>query len=40
MEVLSSAGFDPNGMASFFEKLSKRYGWRKHTCPRSCRPIP
>ena len=26
MEVLSSAGFDPNGMSSFFEKLGKRYG--------------
>ena len=26
MEVLAGTGFDPNGMASFFEKLSKRYG--------------
>jgi predicted Zn-dependent protease len=26
MEVLSAAGFDPNAMSSFFEKLSKRYG--------------
>lgn len=26
MEVLSAAGFDPYGMSSFFEKLSKRYG--------------
>lgn len=26
MEVLSTAGFDPNGMATFFEELSKRYG--------------
>src|SRR5882672_10406494 len=26
MEVLSSAGFDPNGMAAFFEKIGKRYG--------------
>jgi len=26
MEVLSSAGFDPSGMASFFEKLARRYG--------------
>lgn len=24
--TLSSAGFDPNGMSSFFEKLSRRYG--------------
>lgn len=26
--TLSSAGFDPSGMASFFEKLSRRYGSR------------
>ncbi|HLF10709.1 MAG TPA: M48 family metalloprotease, partial [Gammaproteobacteria bacterium] len=26
MEVLSAAGFDPNGMSGFFEKLAKRYG--------------
>jgi predicted Zn-dependent protease len=26
MEVLSSAGFDPNAMSSFFEKLARRYG--------------
>jgi predicted Zn-dependent protease len=26
MEVLSRAGFDPSGMASFFEKLARRYG--------------
>ncbi len=26
MELLSSSGFDPNGMASFFEKIGKRYG--------------
>lgn len=26
MEVLASAGFDPNAMSSFFEKLAKRYG--------------
>jgi len=26
METLSSAGFDPTGMSSFFEKLSRRYG--------------
>jgi predicted Zn-dependent protease len=26
METLSSAGFDPTGMSSFFEKLSQRYG--------------
>jgi predicted Zn-dependent protease len=33
MEVLSSAGFDPNGMASFFEKLSKRYGSQQQYIP-------
>ena len=26
IETLSSAGFDPNGMSAFFEKLSRRYG--------------
>jgi beta-barrel assembly-enhancing protease len=26
MELLASSGFDPNAMATFFEKLSKRYG--------------
>jgi predicted Zn-dependent protease len=26
MKVLSEAGFDPNGMGTFFEELSKRYG--------------
>jgi predicted Zn-dependent protease len=26
MDVLAAAGFDPNGMSSFFEKLAKRYG--------------
>jgi predicted Zn-dependent protease len=26
MQVLASTGFDPNGMASFFDKLEKRYG--------------
>jgi predicted Zn-dependent protease len=26
MDVLASAGFDPNGMSSFFEKLQQRYG--------------
>jgi len=33
MEVLSSAGFDPNGMATFFEKLSKRYGGQQQYVP-------
>lgn len=26
IQLLSSAGFDPNGMSSFFEKLGRRYG--------------
>jgi predicted Zn-dependent protease len=33
MEVLSSAGFDPNGMSTFFEKLSKRYGGQQQYVP-------
>jgi predicted Zn-dependent protease len=33
MEVLSSAGFDPNGMSSFFEKLGKRYGAQQQYVP-------
>jgi predicted Zn-dependent protease len=33
MEVLSSAGFDPDGMATFFEKLSKRYGGQQQFVP-------
>ena len=33
METLSSAGFDPNGMSSFFEKLSRRYGNSRQQIP-------
>jgi predicted Zn-dependent protease len=33
MELLSSAGFDPNGMSGFFEKLSKRYGAQQQYVP-------
>jgi predicted Zn-dependent protease len=33
MEVLSSAGFDPNAMSTFFEKLSKRYGGQQQYVP-------
>jgi predicted Zn-dependent protease len=33
MELLDSSGFDPNGMASFFEKLSKRYGLASQYVP-------
>ena len=40
IELLSGAGFDPNGMSSFFEKLGRRYGARRSTSPSSCRRIP
>lgn len=33
MDVLAAAGFDPMGMASFFEKLSRRYGTSLETVP-------
>ena len=33
METLSSAGFDPTGMSSFFEKLSRRYGSSRQQVP-------
>ncbi len=33
MELLSSAGFDPYGMASFFDKLGKRYGGSNQYVP-------
>lgn len=33
MEVLSNSGFDPNGMSTFFEKLSKRYGGQQQYMP-------
>ncbi len=33
METLSSAGFDPTGMSSFFEKLSRRYGSSSRQIP-------
>jgi predicted Zn-dependent protease len=33
MEVLSSAGFDPNGMSAFFEELGKRYGGTSRYVP-------
>jgi predicted Zn-dependent protease len=33
MDVLSFAGFDPNAMATFFEKLSKRYGGQQQFVP-------
>jgi predicted Zn-dependent protease len=33
IETLSSAGFDASGMASFFEKLSRRYGLASQQIP-------
>src|SRR5690606_24500005 len=33
MELLSASGFDPNGMASFFEKLGRRYGTSSQYVP-------
>jgi predicted Zn-dependent protease len=33
MELLSASGFDPNGMASFFDKLGKRYGGSQRYVP-------
>ena len=33
MDTLSSAGFDPTGMSSFFEKLSRRYGSTSQQIP-------
>ena len=33
METLSTAGFDPTGMSSFFEKLSRRYGSSRQAVP-------
>ena len=36
IEVLSSAGFDPNGMSGFFEKLGKRYGASHAVRAREC----
>ncbi|MCZ6497804.1 MAG: M48 family metalloprotease [Gammaproteobacteria bacterium] len=33
MDTLSSAGFDPTGMSSFFEKLSRRFGSASRQIP-------
>jgi predicted Zn-dependent protease len=40
MDVLSAAGFDPNGMASFFEKLSRRYGLASQYVPEMLQTHP
>lgn len=33
IEVLSAAGFNPHGMASFFDELARRYGSRQESVP-------
>jgi predicted Zn-dependent protease len=40
MKVLAAAGFDPNGMASFFEKLSRRYGTSSQYVPEMLQTHP
>jgi predicted Zn-dependent protease len=40
IEVLSGAGFDPNGMASFFEKLSRRYSLASQQLPEMLQTHP
>ncbi len=40
IELMSGAGFDPNGMSSFFEKLSRRYGGSSDVVPEILRTHP
>jgi beta-barrel assembly-enhancing protease len=40
IELMSGAGFDPNGMSSFFEKLSRRYGGSSDAVPELLRTHP
>lgn len=40
MEVLANAGFDPNGMATFFEKLSRRQSLSSQYVPEMLRTHP
>jgi predicted Zn-dependent protease len=40
IQVLSAAGFDPGGMSSFFEKLSRRYGTSGQVIPEYLRSHP
>ncbi len=40
MDVLAAAGFDPNGMATFFEKLSRRYGLASENVPEMLQSHP
>lgn len=40
MGVLAAAGFDPNGMATFFEKLQIRYGVARQNIPQMLQTHP
>ena len=40
IELMSGAGFDPSGMSSFFEKLSRRYGGSSEYVPEILRTHP
>ncbi len=40
IDVLAAAGFDPSGMSSFFEKLSRRYGSAGQVVPEFLRSHP
>jgi predicted Zn-dependent protease len=40
IDVLSAAGFDPNGMSTFFEKLARRYGTTTQVVPEFLRSHP
>jgi predicted Zn-dependent protease len=40
IDVLSGAGFDPNGMATFFEKLSRRYSLTSQQLPEMLQTHP
>ncbi|MGD8324163.1 MAG: M48 family metalloprotease [Gammaproteobacteria bacterium] len=40
IQVLAAAGFDPGGMSSFFEKLSRRYGSTGQVIPEYLRSHP
>jgi beta-barrel assembly-enhancing protease len=40
MELLAASGFDPNGMATFFEKLAARYGTSTQYVPELLRTHP
>ncbi|HEY8521672.1 MAG TPA: M48 family metalloprotease [Gammaproteobacteria bacterium] len=40
MDLLSATGFDPNAMASFFEKIGKRYGSSQRMVPQFLQTHP